>query len=221
MTVIGANLLRKYPYGDERTSLFLFPTMILGFGAGLEVIRDGVMGGLVSNSGRKVWRILLRCGCVAAVLVFLFFYVLHYPRPKSEEDAEGAIAYMALNSEPGDFVYVHASMFEQFKFYHGKMPGKDGVAYYYGNTGWRCCTRRNGSYYTDRDDYSGMATDLHRFLSYKKAKTMWFIFIDRPGDWYWRHDPKFIKDVLESTKCTQKDATEFRGVLIYAFHCEA
>jgi 4-amino-4-deoxy-L-arabinose transferase-like glycosyltransferase len=219
-SVIGANLLGQYPYGDERTSLFLFPTMILLFVAGLEAIRDGVMGSPLSDGARKWGSFLVQCVCVAVVMGFLSFHVLHYPKSASEDDAEDAIKYLMVSEEPGDSVYVHASMFEQFKFYHGKMPGKDGVAYYYGNTGWRCCTRRNGSYYTDKDDYSGLRKDLKSFLSSKKAGTTWFIFIDRPGDWYWRDDPKFVKGVFESVKCGQTRETKFRGALIYGFHCE-
>jgi hypothetical protein len=216
MSVIGANLLRRYPYGDERTSLFLFPPMIFAFGAGLQAIRDGVLGERVGRRGRRVSRILARGGCVAAVLVFAFFHVLHYPKAAAEEDAEGAIRYLTANAAPGDAVYVHASMFEQFKFYRPRMPAPEGVAYFYGNTGWRCCTRHRGSYYTDGADYSGMRQDLGSFLASGKAKTFWFLFIDRPGDWYWRDDPQFVKDALDGARCAQDDAIRFRGVLIYA-----
>jgi 4-amino-4-deoxy-L-arabinose transferase-like glycosyltransferase len=216
MSVIGANLLRRYPYGDERTSLFLFPAMIFAFGAGLRAIRDGVLGERIGRRGRQVSQILVRGGCVAAVLAFAFVHVLHYSKAASEEDAEGAIRYLTANAAPGDSVYVHASMFEQFKFYRPRMPATEGVSYFYGNTGWRCCTRHHGSYYTDGADYSGMRQDLSSFLASGSAKTMWFLFIDRPGDWYWRNDPKFVKDALDGVRCAQDHVIRFRGVLLYA-----
>jgi 4-amino-4-deoxy-L-arabinose transferase-like glycosyltransferase len=220
MTVVGANLLKQYPYGEERTSLFLFPPMIVSLGAGLEAIRDGIRGRMVRHDPRSRWHVWLPWGCAVAVVMFLFGYVLHYPKPGSEEDAQGAISYVLAKAGGGDAVYVHASMFEQFKFYHGKMVGNAGVAYYYGNTGWRCCTRKTESYYLDRE-YSRMRDELRSFVTDRNGQRMWFLFINRPGDWYWRDDARFVRNALEGAGCSEMDERTFRGALVYAFQCQA
>jgi 4-amino-4-deoxy-L-arabinose transferase-like glycosyltransferase len=218
--VIGSDRLRQYPYGVDRLSLFLLPAFILCIGAALEALRDGVMEGEIAERASVVSGAVLQAVCVTAVAVFLFVHVLRYAKPEFEEDAEAAVRYVMVNAGPGDLVYVHASMFEQFKFYRGRMRGREGVEYYYGNTGWRCCSRRHASYFTEREDASALRTDLDAFLSLKAAGTRWFLFIDRPGDWYWRDDPKFVKGALESAKCVRSGGTAFRGALIVGYRCE-
>src|SRR4029453_6949026 len=98
------------------------------------------------------------------------------------------------------------------------MLGNDGISYYFGHTGWRCCTRRNGSYFTDTDN-SRVRDDLFSFLTGNIANTMWFVFIDRPGDWIFRDDPKIVKNLLASAKCNEGSEKKLRGVLIHSYHC--
>ena len=217
LALAAAGALKRYPVSEERTSLFVLPLLILWLLLGLRVIAEGLAGGPLARDHRERIARALRWAAPAALVVFFFSHVLRY-HPTEEDDA--AVAYLHDHVDRDDALYVHASMFEQFKFYHGRRGGQDGWAVYYGDTGWRCCTRDNETYLKTMD-YDYLRNDVLSFLSTSPAKRRWFLFIDRPGDWGGRDDPKLFTEILERRQCRQETEKRFTGVLILAFRCAA
>ncbi len=214
--VFAAAALKQYPLAEERTSLFALPLLILWGVIGLRAMVDGVIGRWSSERWRDWMAIGLRWSSVAAGLVFFVVAVLKYPGPT--EDGEAAVRYLKGRARAGDALYVHASMFEQFKFYDARQVPHDPFAVYYGDTGWRCCTRNNETFLKTMDqDY--LRKDLLSFLGAAPAGTKWFLFIDRPGDWGGRDDPRLFRELLESRQCRQETEQKFRGVLVWSYRC--
>ena len=217
LALAAAGALERYPVSEERTSLFLLPLLILWFVLGLRMIGDGLGGGALPEKLRDRLALAVRWACPAAVLVFFFSHVLHY---HTTEEDKGAVAYLLEHVDRNDALYVHASMFEQFRFYRGRMDRRESLAVYFGDTGWRCCTRHNETYLKTMDlDF--LRNDLLTFLSASPAGRRWFVFIDRPGDWGGRDDPRLFADILENRQCRQETEQRFTGVLIRAYRCAA
>jgi 4-amino-4-deoxy-L-arabinose transferase-like glycosyltransferase len=217
LALAAAGALKRYPVSEERTSLFLLPLLILWFVLGLQMIGDGLGGGPLAEKLRGRLALALRWAGPAAVLVFFFSHVLRY---RTTEEDKAAVAYLLKHVDRNDALYVHASMFEQFRFYRGKMDRQDGLAVYFGDTGWRCCTRHNETYLKTMD-YDFLRNDLLSFLSASPGRRRWFLFIDRPGDWGGRDDPRLFTDILERRQCRQETEQRFTGVLIRAYRCVA
>ncbi|HEV8455358.1 MAG TPA: glycosyltransferase family 39 protein [Gemmatimonadales bacterium] len=217
LALSAAGALRRYPVSEERTSLFLLPLLILWFVLGLRVIGDGLAGGPLASKHRDRIALAVRWACPAAVLVFFFAHVLRY-RPTEEDKA--AVTYLLEHVDRDDALYVHASMFEQFRFYRGRRVRQDTLAVYFGDTGWRCCTRHNETHLKTMD-YDFLRNDLLSFLATSPARRRWFLFIDRPGDWGGRDDPRLFREILENRQCRQEAEKRFTGVLIRAYRCAA
>src|SRR5206468_6510118 len=65
-----------------------------------------------------------------------------------------------------------SDLFEQFRFYRGRMDRRESLAVYFGDTGWRCCTRHNETYLKTMDlDF--LRNDLLTFLSASPAGRRW------------------------------------------------
>ena len=217
LALAAAGALKRYPVSEERTSLFLLPLLILWFVLGLRMIGDGLGGGPRAERLRDGLALAVRWACPALVLVFFFLHVRRY---HSTEEDKAAVAYLLEHVDRNDALYVHASMFEQFRFYRGRMDRQDSLAVYFGDTGWRCCTRNNETHLKTMD-YDFLRSDLLSFLSARPARRRWFLFIDRPGDWGGRDDPKLFTEILENRQCRQETEKRFTGVLIRAFRCAA
>ena len=213
----AAGALKRYPVSEERTSLFLLPILILWFVLGFRVIGEGLAGGPLTQKHRDRLGLVVRWACPLAIALFLFSHVLRY---RTTEDDKAAVAYLLEHVDRNDALYVHASMFEQFRFYRARSERRDGPAVYFGDTGWRCCTRNNETYLKTMD-YDYLRKDLLSFLAGSPARKRWFLFIDRPGDWGGRDDPKLFTEILESRQCRQEAEKKFTGVLIRAFRCAA
>jgi hypothetical protein len=217
LALSAAGALKRYPVGEERTTLFLLPLLTLWFGLGLQAIGDRLAGVPLGQKGRDRVALAVRWACPAAVLVFFLPHVLRY---RTTEEDKGAVAYLLDHVDRDDALYVHASMSEQFRFYRGREGRQDTPAVYFGDTGWRCCTRHNETYLKTMD-YGFLRNDLLTFLSSAPARRRWFLFIDRPGDWGGRDDPRLFTEILEGRQCRLESEKRFTGVLIRAFRCAA
>jgi 4-amino-4-deoxy-L-arabinose transferase-like glycosyltransferase len=217
LALSAAGALKRYPVGEERTTLFLRPLLILWFGLGLRAIGDGLARGSLFPRIRDGVALAVRWACPAAVVVFFFSHVLRY---RTTEEDKAAVAYLLEHVQRNDALYVHASMYEQFRLYRGRSGRQDSLAVYFGDTGWRCCTRHNETHLKTMD-YDFLRNDLLSFLSGPPARTRWFLFIDRPGDWGGRDDPSLFTAILEQRQCRQATEKRFTGVLIRAFRCAA
>ncbi len=129
---VCAALLRIYPYGGIRQSLYLAPIIFLAFGHSLHSIAAG--GPSFTPSARLVHVMM---GLAAVVVVFSGVSAIRDDKPYADhQNIEGFLSDMEERMQEGDAVYVAAILSEVVRFYNSHDPSN----YYYGNG---CIVRRD------------------------------------------------------------------------------
>ena len=122
---VCAVLLRIYPYGGTRQSLYLAPIIFLAFGHSLHSIAAGWSS--FTPSARLVHAGM---GLAAAVVAFSGVSAVRDDRPYADhQNIEGFLYDLEERMQEGDAVYVAAIMSEVVRFYNPHDPSN----YYYGN----------------------------------------------------------------------------------------
>ena len=92
-----ASVAQRYPFGSSRLSLFVLPQIFLMFGAGLEVARRKMRGGLA-----KAWWVfalpVLSIAVVTATIVFI--------SPPYRSHIRPVVGYVRAHRQPGEAIYL-------------------------------------------------------------------------------------------------------------------
>jgi hypothetical protein len=145
-TVATANLLGLFPLGEARLTLFLYPFALLvaceGLRATFSVIRLGLFRRYPAM--RDARRVEASAGALSLASLTLMLVLrsdalagtwLEY---RGREDCATAMTLLGALAQPGDWVYVHASMREQTRFYAEHLAVRPDRLIL-GEIDWPCC----------------------------------------------------------------------------------
>jgi hypothetical protein len=130
---LAAGTLGLYPVLDyPRTLLFALPSVALLLGRGAGLLLTPLIHSQAHQSGLRV---AVFGVCAAAVVASQAIFFL-YPRPAEEN--RPAMAFIKSRLDPGDLLFVHGGMYEQFKYYRAAL-GFHPERLYIGNEQRPCC----------------------------------------------------------------------------------
>lgn len=206
--VAGAGGLAQYPV-SERTNLFLLPMLIALLMLSLTLIGER-------------WRyVAVPSLALMAVGVGLAAAGNRTGVPADHEDSEAAVRYLQRNSQPGETIYVHASMAESFKLYR-RILGWEPVAVLAGDTGWPCCPRLERPLRGASTEQS-VRRDLERLFPAGPRNVVWVLHTLRAAHWDYvgLDESTVIRDFLTGHACHESPVPAVRNVAVRRYHCPA
>ncbi len=126
---LTAGLLRVYPYGGGRHSMYLGPILFLAFGHVLHLMVESL-----SRLARRLWLAHATMALVSALVAFGGINAIRHAKPYQEYESFGSVlaALYELEQE-GDVVYVSSGAVPAMRFYRRQKPDN----YYYGDCRFR------------------------------------------------------------------------------------
>jgi hypothetical protein len=226
---LALNLAGIYPMarGNPRTLAFLLPLALLALGAGLEAFARAAAQ-LRSRAGPTAaaraastagWLALVGvlAGLAGAALRGGLAGLLTRP---PEEDAEGAVAFLARETGADDLLYVHSSMRESFRLYARRAtPAASRVVL--GEVDWPCCPRGR-PYRRDEDPAQAMPGELVRLAAAgARGRRLWVLVTDREAHFRQRgrRAPALLERGLTRLGCERTATEGFRGVRVDRYEC--
>ena len=217
------------PRGNERVLVFLFPVVALAAGVGVESLARGAArlwrhpadrdSRRVADAVAWIALIALAGGLgVATLRGGLRGLALRPP----EEDAEGAVAFLAREVAPSDLLYVHSSMRESFALYARRTPPADRRRLL-GEVDWPCCPRGR-RWQRGEDPERAMPGELARIAAAGTAgRRLWVLVTDRESHFRQRgrRSPALLARGLAQLGCRPAATTGFRGVRVDRYDCAA
>lgn len=210
------NLLRIYPLHQARLTLFLYPFIVIAACAGLAA---------------AVSRIRLRPGTdsrrASALLVTLLVTIWIGSRIErvratwlefnGRENVAGALAVVTALRQPGDRVYIHASLREQYAFY-GPRYAMSAEAVVLGEIDWPCCSPlRPWQRDRARPDPAAVRAELARIAAQSGGRRLW-VLISIPHVHAARR--QYLLEEISTVAGPVDWATLERGVAIRRFSCD-
>jgi len=228
---LAANLAGAFPIarGNERVLAFLFPVLALAIGAGIESLARGAARLLTRSPAPETRRRAEALAWIAFAAILagiglaasrggLRGLALRPP----EEDAEGAVAYLAREVAKTDLLYVHSSMRESFALYARRTPPAT-ERRVQGEVDWPCCPR-GGRWRRDEDPAEAMPRELARISAAGAAgRHLWVLVTDRESHFRQRgrRSPAVLERWLVELGCRRAATTGFRGVRVDRYECAA
>jgi hypothetical protein len=227
---LAANLAGALPIarGNERILAFLFPVLALAAGAGVDAFARRVAG-LTARSANAESRRRSDAPGWIALLALLAGIGLAASRGElralaprlPEEDAEGAVAFLAGEVAREDLLYVHSSMRESFALYaRHTPPAGRGLL---GEVDWPCCPRGR-RWRRDEDPARSMPDELARIAAARAGPgRLWVLVTDREGHFRQRgrRSPALLERGLAELGCHRAATTGFRNVRVDRYQCGA
>lgn len=202
---IAAEKLHVYPM-VPRTSLFLLPSLALAFA--------GAIWACLLR-----WRRAVNPVLVAACVALVVYGYREAPPVGVVEDADGAVTEIYSRWKPGDQVYVHASMAENFRLY-AAVRGLEQPTVFWGSTGSPCCPR-GAVHVHGKSGPVEVAKDLDRLLPARFQGRLWAIWTNRPDHWLWNgtDETKAIGEEIARRGCKARPTLPFDNVGLQLFDC--
>lgn len=213
--------------GNDRVLIFLVPVAILAIGAGIEALARlagrlrAAAGPAVRTSDAAAW---LALAAVTAGLLGAAWrgelrgLALRLP----EEEAEGAIAFLAREVRADDAVYVHSTMRESFRLYGRRTPLPTSRVVL-GEIDWPCCPRGH-AFARSGDPARAMPAELARIAAAgARGRELWVLVTDRASHFRQRgqRSPAVLERGLATLGCARAGTTSFRGVRVERYACPA
>ncbi len=224
-----ANLAGLFPIarGNERVLAFLYPLLALAAGAGLEALASGAARLAARRSEPRGGRWALAVAWIgfAALLAGIGLAASRGElrglalRPP-EEDAEGAVAFLAREVGAEDLLYVHSSMRESYRLYARRTPPAPGRTLL-GDVDWPCCPRGR-RWRRDEDPATTMPLELARISAARAGPgRIWVLVTDRESHFRQRgrRSPAMLQRGLASLGCRRAATTAFPGVRVDRYEC--
>jgi hypothetical protein len=202
-----------YPF-TERSSLFALPFVVVLIVSSLQLTY------LFMLQTRRTWVRPLLNGFIlcATVLTINASHRRHLDIPR--EDMDGAVSFLRAHVQPADFLWIHSSGLEAFKFYTRTTGWQDPPAHY-GHTGWPCCAR-------GIDDPLGtfgevlVRSDFGAALPMGFRGRVWLLYTLRPEHWLGKpNEPPFMRAILRERGCVEAPTPRFTNIGVLAFDCNA
>jgi hypothetical protein len=202
-----------YPF-TERSSLFALPFVVVLIVSSLQLTY------LFMLQTRRKWvrpllNVLILCATVLTINASHRRY-LDVPR----EDMDGAVSFLRAHVQPTDFLWIHSSGLEAFKFYTRTTGWQDPAAHY-GHTGWPCCAR-------GIDNTLGtfgealVRSDFGAALPMGFRGRVWLLYTLRPEHWLSKpNEPQFMQAILRERGCIEAPTPPFTNIAVRAFDCNA
>jgi len=135
------------------------------------------------------------------------------------EDNAGAITYLAERLQPGEALYVHASLREPFLLYT-RLPKILKLPARFGTTSPPCCPR-GVPFSGGQARIESALADFHRLMGPRLPSRFWMLFTQRPEHWFYSglDEPRVIFDDLENRACQLAQPQLFSGVLLISADC--
>ncbi len=196
----------------ERTSEFVLPFLILLVVSSLQLIY------FYSASARRLSvRALLDVSLLGLIILTIHASRrnhLNVPR----EDVDGAVTFLQANVQPDDFLWVHASCSEAFRFYARTKEWQD-ISVHYGRTGWPCCPRKV-DHPADTFGETLVRSDFGGRLPSGFLGRVWLLYTMRPEHWLNKpKDPEFMKSILKERGCVELPTPSFNNLIVSTFDC--
>ena len=218
LTLAALNLVHQYPVGTRRVMLFLLPCVALGVTLVLESVWVAMLAPVFDSKTRFV-AAALGVVSVAAVLGASAKADRWRPYPEEDEDCEAALRYLRSAVQPGDLVYIHASLEESAKLYVRLLNWKN-PPIVYGNTGWPCCIRDQQAA-TVTSGKAGLQRELLELRAQAGGRTLWLLFTGRLAHWQQiqRNDPELLVNGLRDRGCAYQRRVLFPEVALHQMSC--
>jgi hypothetical protein len=218
-TAIGLALVKRYPFGNARTSLYLAPCFILLFARGLEAIWERFPKAVLA--GWKPATAWLLAGMLAVLVLYSGLKDFRKPAVPPMEDGFAAVQSLRQSVSANDLIYVHASARFQTRLYL-KMIGWEPAHIVYGNTGWPCCSL-GVDFQKANHDASFFQQDFRRVLAESSSGKTWFIYstLRGPQKFVGRNEANLQRELLNAMACRQEDDRTFAALTVRSFACPA
>ena len=213
VSVVAASALWLCPLLDyPRMSMFALPglALMLGYAADTLLRRQTEARGPVLRAGIA--------GVCALAIVASQIVFFRYPR--QTEDNRPAIQWIQSRFQPGDLLFVHGGVYEQFKYYRTRL-GFQPQRVYIGNTQWPCCAtgdREMASTPSAKD----LASDFVEAARAARGDRLW-LFLPAGSDGHWSSALRSrIQDalaVLSVAGCRQESQREFGHSRVESYAC--
>lgn len=184
LTLSVLNLLRLYPVGSRRLTLFLFPCVALFTAAVAEALWNVFIVPRLPAAGREKTLRIVAVACAAAAL-FLGTHAFGRDSDWTEpEDTEAALQYLKKEVRWGrDIVYIHGSIEEPVRLYLRMLRWGDSPVYF-GRTGFPCCKRTVEVRPARQDEVRRyVAADVDDALRGVRAERIWLVATARSEHW--------------------------------------
>jgi hypothetical protein len=212
---LGAGALGLYPVLDfPRMLLFALPSTALLLGESADVL---LISSIHSRAHQTGLRVTVVGTCVVAVVASQVSF-LRYPRPAEEN--RSAMAFVKSRLDPGDLLFVHGGMYEQFKYYRTAL-GFHPEHIYIGNKQWPCCATgdREEATSTSVKDFE---SDLLEAARRAKGHGLWLLFpAGSMGHWsaLFREKIQAASMVLLGGGCQRASRRLFGQTLVESYSC--
>jgi hypothetical protein len=221
VAVVGANLLRRYPFASSRLNISLLPCITTCFGLTLVMIWELGRPTLPQRLWQPPdWAVQPAVALVAIVLAGAILVHLASRKYVAWEDSRGALAYVHSHLRPGDVIYLHASLLEESKFYFQMWQWSDAPVRF-GDTGVPCCPRA-----TDLESKNKSASHLKDDVMRMRVgdpSRLWFVYTSRANYWELpfvrRDEPVQIDTLLGRLGCPAESRTPFHNVEVTLYRC--
>jgi hypothetical protein len=208
LLAIAAERLGLYPV-VPRTALFLLPSLSLALAG-------------------SIWAILMRLNrfhfaanpiLLAACAWICVQGFRAAPPVLTVEHLDEAFTELYSRYQPGDTIYVHASVSEGFRLY-SRVRGLDAQKVLWGNTSAACCPRGR-SHPRGATKQSDVQADLNRLFPANPKGRLWTVWTDRQEHWIWIDfdDRQLIADYLSNQGCKTKPTIPFGSVGLNLYSC--
>jgi hypothetical protein len=211
---LAAGALGLYPVLDfPRMLLFALPSVALLLGQSTDVLLTPLIHSQAHQPGLRVTVVGV---CIAAVAASQVIF-LRYPRPAEEN--RPAMAFVKSRLDPGELLFVHGGMYEQFKYYRTAL-GFYPEHLYIGNE-WPCCATGDRKEATS-PSVKGMESDLLEAARRARGHRLWLLFpAGLVGHWSaaFRDKIHAASTILIRGGCKQEVRRLFGETLVESYSC--
>jgi len=219
LLVVIASLFSWYP-STARTCLFLLPYVALIVMADVQQTSDFILQRWTRCWLTSVFDIaLVGLTLAIAVTATKANYLRSLDQPP--EDLNSAVSYLNEHVQPNDFLWIHPSVEEGFKFYK-QVVGWKGQTAEVGHTGWPCCPRGVVAL-RGRGTEAAVRSDVEQRIPVGVWRKIWYFYTTRKAHWDFvgLDESQVTRNVLLERGCFETTRALFLGVGISSFDCDA
>lgn len=212
-----ASWMRKYPLLDyPRLVLWMLPAVLLILAYALEPAIAFCVRKL--RAQRAV--LLPAIAFAGSVLFVLGTSALLARQPVSSEDNRDLFAAIAKSWRPGDAIFLHGGVAEQFEYYRHRMHWNPSPVYL-GNTDWPCCALGQNQR-SSTPTANTLKDDVVDAIRTLRPSTLWVVLPSGSSDaWSGQLAPKLktIPETLSSSGCPVSQIRDFGQVMLEVAAC--
>jgi len=218
LLLIACSSLELYPI-NERVSLFLLPPLVLLLLSSAQLTMQFI---LARRGGRRRLTPLIDAALLALIIGVLWQSVARQPLSTIElpqEDAAGAVLFLASYAQDSDLVWVHSSAAQAFILYR-KIDGWTGGNVRFGSTGWPCCPRGIPTGWGFGNEAEARA-DLDRTIPRTYEGKVWLLHTGRMDHWRFLglDESRVAESVLTERGCVKQGTPTFHNMAVSLYSC--